>query len=91
LRRKIAGIHWEEALEQLQSSPSLKSMNNAMRIDRLIISSVRTAHEVIARQLRLDQCALDSLAFFVPWDLDTNRPRVVIDYAETYLEAVWMA
>jgi hypothetical protein len=92
LRRKIGGIHWEEAMEQLESSPHLKSLNASMKIDRLIFSTVLQAKEMMAEKLEAEQeILLDSLAFFVSWDLSTNRPRLTIDFQGAFLESVWMA
>ncbi len=34
LRKKVEGIHWEEAVEQLQTLPELKELNRGMRIDK---------------------------------------------------------
>ncbi len=36
LRKKVEGIHWEEAVEQLQTLPELKELNREMRIDKKI-------------------------------------------------------
>ena len=35
LRRKIEGIHWDEAMEQLQGNPDLKGMSKEMKVDKL--------------------------------------------------------
>jgi hypothetical protein len=92
LRRKVAGIHWEEAIEQLQSVPNLKSMNGSMKIDRVILGSVRNTNQMITETLGLrEETVTDSLACFVPWDLERNQPRLMIDFTNVYLECVWMA
>jgi hypothetical protein len=92
LRRKVGGIHWEEAVEQLQSVPSLKNMNAPMAMDRLIFGSVRRANEMIAAHLGLrEEMVAESLTYFVPWDLENNQPRLIIDFTNTYLESLWMA
>ena len=41
LRRKLEGIHLEEALDQLRTSPHLKDMNHAMGIDRMATMTIR--------------------------------------------------
>ena len=51
LRRKISGIHWEEALEQVQVTQGLKAMNALTRLDRLIVSTVREANTLISNGL----------------------------------------
>jgi hypothetical protein len=92
LRRKVGGIHWEEAIEQLQSNPGLRSMNASMKIDRLITSTVRKARETISENLGLrGEMVADSLSYFVPWDLETNQPRLIIDFTDVYLESVWLS
>jgi hypothetical protein len=92
LRRKLAGIHWEEAIEQLQSDPHLRSMSATMKIDRVILDTVRRANEMVSGKLGLrEETVSDLLTCFVPWDLETNQPRLMIDFTSTYLESVWMA
>ena len=92
LRRKVRGIHWEEAIEQLQSDPHLKSVNTSMKIDRLILATVHRANEMISRKLGLrEETVSGLLTCFVSWDLEGNQPRLMIDFTYTYLESVWMA
>ncbi|MBU2551959.1 MAG: hypothetical protein KKB20_26350 [Proteobacteria bacterium] len=92
LRRKVEGIHWEEAVEQLQTTEELKKVNASTRIDRLILATVRKVNQTVARKLDLDEKMVqDQMTCFVSWDLAGNRPRLLIDYAGTSLDAVWMA
>lgn len=92
LRRKVDGIHWEEAIEQLQSAPHLKGMNQAMKIDTVILGTVRNTLRAIAEKLTLpEETVADTLVCFVPWHLESNQPRLMIDFARTYLDSVWMA
>jgi hypothetical protein len=92
LRRKIDGIHWEEAVEQLQTSPHLKAINTSIRIDRVIYATVRKAKEITAEQFGYgDKTLSDSMACFVSWDLKANKPTLMIDSEGVFLESVWMA
>ena len=92
LRRKISAIHWEEAIEQLQTHPHLRSLHTDMQIDQLLLATVRTAGEVIEDRLGLEKGAMmDQLTPFVPWDLKNNHPKLVIDFEGTYLESLWLA
>ena len=92
LRRKVNGIHWEEAMEQLQSAPRLKRMNESMKIDRVIHGTVSNTNQMIAEKLGLEEeTVADLLTCFVSWDLENNQPRMMIDFTITYLESVWMA
>jgi hypothetical protein len=92
LRRKIDGIHWEEAVEQLQTSPQLKPMNEHLKLDRLIRATVREAREMISsHEGKQGEELGDLLTFFVSWDLSNNRPGLMIDFASTSFESVWAA
>jgi len=92
LRRKVSGIHWEEAVEQLQSSQALKNVNASLKLDRIILETVRKADEMIVDQLGLGkETLLDQLACFVSWNLRINQPKLVIDFPGAFLESVWMA
>jgi 2-aminobenzoylacetyl-CoA thioesterase len=92
LRRKIPAIHWEEAIEQLQTDPDLKRLNARIKADQILFATVRTASEAIADRLDVEkEMVFDRLTPFVPWDLKANRPKLVIDFDGTYLESLWIA
>ncbi len=92
LRRKIDAIHWEEAIEQLQSNPKLKSVNEAVKLDRIIMETVKTAATTISDQLGVErEMIIDQLSPFVSWDLENNRPKMVVDFAFSYVETIWIA
>ena len=91
LRRKINGIHWEEAVEQLKTVPMPAKINESTKCDRIIYATVSEANKIIAEQLGVTESdILDSLTCFVSWDLKTNHPKLMVD-AGTFLESVWMA
>jgi hypothetical protein len=92
LRRKISAIHWEEAVDQLQTHPRLKALNASLRAEDLCRTAVRAANETIADRLGLkNETVHDQLTTFVSWDLKNNQPKLVIDFDGTFLESVWMA
>jgi len=92
LRQKVAGIHWDEALEQIQTSPPLKAMNQAIFIDRIIKAAVSRTRQIMGSSItEAEKFGPDDFAYFVSWDLDKNRPGVVIDFHATYLESIWVA
>ena len=92
LRRKIDAIHWEEAIEQLQSNPKLKSVNEAVKLDRIIMETVKTSATTISHQLGVErEMVIDQLTPFVSWDLENNRPKMVVDFAFSYVETIWIA
>ena len=92
LRRKIDAIHWEEAIEQLKTDPTLKSMNEATRMDRIIIETVRRFGTAASDNLETkEENVLDILTPFVSWDLKKNRPKMVVDFSFSYLDTLWIA
>ena len=92
LRRKINAIHWEEAIDQLQTHPRLRSLNADMQMDQILLFTVRMAGEAIEDRLGLEKGTIrDQLTPFVPWDLENNYPKLVIDFEGTYLDSLWMA
>jgi hypothetical protein len=92
LRRRVNGIHWEEAMEQVQTDPSLMAMNNTMKIDRIIAATVRKSREVIDENFDKNERALNGpLSCFVSWDLVSNRPRLMIEPAGAFFESIWLA
>ena len=92
LRRKIEAIHWEEAIEQLQSSGNLKTLNETARLDRIILSTVQDSATAISTKMGLPrETVIDQLTPFVSWDLKNNQPRVVIDFSFSYLATIWVA
>jgi glyoxylase-like metal-dependent hydrolase (beta-lactamase superfamily II) len=92
LRQKIDAIHWEEAIEQLQSNPNLTSINEAVKLDRIIMETVKDTATTIAERLDVErETVIDQLTPFVSWDLKNNRPKMVIDFAFSYVETMWIA
>ena len=92
LRRKVPAIHWDEALDQLQTRTALKGLNSTLRIDKKIIGTVRTATDIINSRLGQDnEFTLDRFTFFVAWDLETNQPGITVDFSGSYLECLWIA
>ena len=92
LRRKIDAIHWEEAIEQLQSHPNLKSMNDAAKLDRIILETVKKSATEVSEKLGVKrETIIDQLTPFVSWDLKNNRPKMVIDFSFSYVDTLWIA
>jgi hypothetical protein len=92
LRRKVDGIHWEEAVEQLQTAPELKGFNTAISADRIVLSTVHHVSQWLREKLGDQEDRLmDLFTFFVAWDLTANRPKVIVDFSGSYLETVWIA
>jgi len=92
LRRKVEGIHWEEAVEQIHRSDHLKRLDSSLKLHRMILGTVREANRAIADELNMEEDLLnDLLTCFVSWDIKTNQPLMMVDFSSSYLTSVWMA
>lgn len=91
LRRKIPGIHWEEALEQIRCAPDLSRIHRELRLEPLIHATVGAALRLAASRAPGIEALAEDLTLFVSWDLDRNRPQVQVDAAGVFLQAVWLA
>ena len=92
LRRKLKGIHLEEALDQLRTSPHLKDMNRAVGIDRTLILTVNKIREWLVRVFDSNlRDEIEDFSFFVPWDIERNTPRVTVDITGVFLDTMWIA
>lgn len=85
LRRKVMGIHFEEALEQIQASPLLKSLDAALDLERILKTTVRRARETIR------DFGDTTFAFFVSWDIERNYPVLCVDERGSFFQRVWLA
>ena len=92
LRRKVEGIHMEEALDQLKTAPNLKEMNRALMMDRVIVSTIHGIVEEFRKifDKRLHE-EIENLTFFIPWDIKGNIPRMNVDITGVSLSTVWAA
>lgn len=92
LRRKIEGIHWDEALEQLLTAPSLKPLNATIGLDRIVKLTVKQALKNVAHALDLqEETLLDQLTCFVSWNLGANQPKLLVHFDGAFLESLWLA
>ena len=92
LRKKVDGIHSEEALDQLRTSPSLKTMNREVGIDRTIVVTINDINKGLRKVFGSNhQNEIENLAFFVPWNIERNIPKVTVNIASVSLETVWIA
>ena len=82
----------DEALEQLQASPALKTLNRSLQINRLMVDTAGAAMDLISEKGHIQRESINELlTFFVSWDLKKNRPLIMIDFAGNSLEAIWIA
>jgi len=92
LRRKLEGIHFEEALDQLRTSTHLKEMNRAGRIDQAMILTVKEIKKELMKRFGSGfHEEIEDLTFFIPWNFDSNMPRVTVDTAGIFLDTLWIA
>jgi GNAT superfamily N-acetyltransferase len=92
LRRKVEGIHFEEALDQLRTSPHLKEINRKVGIDHVVIVTINEILRWLRKIADPGLCVeIEELTFFVPWDIGRNLPRVTVDITSVALDTVWIA
>jgi hypothetical protein len=58
--------------------------------DVLVLDERNDPHRSLALRAA-ERVHFKSLTFFAPWDLENKQPRLIIDFANTYLESLWMA
>ena len=92
LREKVGGIHSEEALDQLRSSAHLMEMNRAAGIDRALVSAINGVNGWLRKALgpKIGR-EIEDLTFFVPWDFESNMPKVTVDVSGVFLDTLWIA
>ena len=92
LRKKVEGIHLEEALYQLRTSPHLNGMNRAVGIDHALVSTINEIKSWATKALHpIPREEIEDLTFFIPWELERNVPRVHVDISGISLDRLWIA
>ena len=92
LRRKVAGIHSQEALDQLETSLRLKEMNRALGIDRKIALTINEIRDWLEKRFKSHfRQDIEDLAYFIPWDIEMNLPKVHVDVSDISLQTIWVA
>jgi GNAT superfamily N-acetyltransferase len=92
MRRKVEGVHLQEALDQLRTAPNLEEMNRAAGIDRAMVKTINDIKEslVVKSDPGLRE-EIEELTYFVPWDMEKNIPEVQVDVSGVSLDTVWIA
>lgn len=92
LRKKVEGIHSQEALDQLRTSPHLKEMNNSVGIDRVMIKAINDIRERLEKKFNPGfRQEIEDLTYFLPWDIEKNIPRIHVDVSAISLNTLWIA
>ncbi|MBI5589455.1 MAG: GNAT family N-acetyltransferase [Deltaproteobacteria bacterium] len=91
LRRKIAAIGWDEAQEQIQQDPQLQRLNREMRLEQLLLATVRAAGSVLMESVGIEaKTVFEKFSWMISWDLEANRPRLFMDYSGPVFESIWI-
>jgi len=90
LRRKIEGIHWDEAMEQLQANPSFVQYMPHVNLEGILKKSLNKLHSEVELMLGME-LPFDFFTYFVSWNLRTNQPKVVVEYDKSFFERLWIA
>lgn len=92
LRKKLEGIHLEEALDQLRGDENLMELNRMAAIDRAILGVVRSTRQWLGKVAPPNlKAEVEELTFFVPWDLGRNFPRVAVEPNGVSIDRLWLA
>jgi hypothetical protein len=92
MRKKLEGIHSQEALDQLRTSPYLKEMNRAVGIDRAMARTIHDVNDWLETKFKSRfRQEIEDLTYFFPWDIERNIPRVHVDISGVSLETIWIA
>jgi GNAT superfamily N-acetyltransferase len=92
LRKKVEGIHSEEALDQLRTSPYLREMNGAVGMDRALVGTINDIRNFLEERFesRFLQ-EIEDLTYFISWEIKRNIPRVQVDISGVSPETIWIA
>ena len=92
LRKRVDGIHWQEALDQLRTVPYLKELNSGIGVDHVMTGAMSNIREWMRKKFHSGfRQEIEDLAYFFPWDIENNLPRVNVDIAGVSLDTLWIA
>jgi hypothetical protein len=88
----VEGIHLEEALDQLRTSPHLKQTNRAVGVDRTLITIVNEMMKWLKMRFPSSlREEIEDFTVFIPWDIERNIPRLYVDVSGISLDTLWIA
>ncbi|MCX5813161.1 MAG: GNAT family N-acetyltransferase [Proteobacteria bacterium] len=92
LRKKVDGVHSQEALDQIKTVPYLQEMNRGIGIDRAMISTISDIRDLLKKKFHSGfKQEIEDLTYFVPWDIENNIPRIHVHVSEITLGIIWIA
>ena len=92
LRKKVPGIHSQEALDQLRSVPHLKVRNQSLGADRVIAHLLNDVRDWLRKRFHSGfRQEIEELTYFIPWDIENNMPTFRVDISTISLDTLWIA
>jgi GNAT superfamily N-acetyltransferase len=92
LRRQVEGVHSQEALDQLKTLPHLRTLNEAIGVDRCIHAVMKDTRDSLRKKFHSRfKREIEELAYFIPWDIERNSPSIRVDISKISLDMVWLA
>ncbi len=92
LRKKVDGIHSQEALDQLRTMPQLTEMNRSTRIDSTMIHVMSDIKDWLRKKHHSGhKQEIEDLTYFFPWDIEANYPKVDVDIYSVSFNSLWIA
>jgi GNAT superfamily N-acetyltransferase len=92
LRRQVAGVHIEEAMDQLKTIPDLRALNDAVGVGRCILNVVKDTEGSLKKKFHSRfKREIEDLAYFIPWNIERNSPEICVDISGISLDTVWIA
>jgi hypothetical protein len=92
MRRKLEGIHVQEALDQLRTAAHLAEMNRLTGLDRAMVRTIDDIKEwLVAKSDPGLREEIEELTYFVPWDIPRNTPKVQVDVSGVVVDTIWIA
>ena len=92
LRKKVEGIHSEEALDQLKVSARLREMDHAVGLSRLVGRTILDIRDCLKTVFKTRfKKETEDLTYFLSWDIARNIPRVDVNIAGVSLDRIWLA
>jgi hypothetical protein len=92
LRKKVEGVHSQEALDQIKTVPYLREINCGIGIDRVINNTIKDTRDWLKKKFHSGfKKEIEDLTYFVPWDIENNLSRVNVHVSGISLGTLWIA
>lgn len=92
LRKKVEGVHSQEALDQIKTVPYLREINRGIGVDRVIKNTIKDTRDWLKKKFHSGfKQEIEDLTYFVPWDIKNNLSRVNVHVSGISLDTLWIA